>query len=120
MLAVCSLAQAECFSADPLCHAMHDMDGALDCVQGDLPAFMCGDDSVGDLAKAASEARQALDTRQPQAAAQINALFDQLDAAIAELKAAGTDAPARALALTKIKSIRDQGHLQFKQGSAHP
>lgn len=114
------LAHAECMEMEPLCHSMHEMSSALDCITGEMPAMLCTDDQIATLESNSKDARAALLAKQTANAPadvlqQINSLFDQLDQAIQELKAAGEDPTAKAAALDKINAIRKQGHMDFKK-----
>jgi|GEM_PF-5246460 len=119
LLLASPFAQADCNPAEPMCQAMNTLDSAFDCVTGETEASQCSADPIAEMAQASKDSRAALLALQPagtnpQVILDINSLFDQLDQAIVELKAAGSDQAAQAAALTKIKAIRKLGHKEFK------
>lgn len=112
-------AHADCDESEPLCKGMHELNDALGCIRKMAPAVVaCSDDATeADQMTAASQmgragllAKGGLTEDQK---AEVNKLFDQLDAAIAQFKANANDAKGRATAIAAILAIRKQGHMEF-------
>ena len=118
-------ARAECFG--PLCHAMHDMSGALQCILGKYPAMLCRGDMIAQLSSGAQTSRRFLlenMDKTPAEKTQINALFDRIYAAANHLADAlkKKDDKAKADAIAELHAAMDEGHKAFKPpgpGSVH-
>ncbi|MGZ3769241.1 MAG: hypothetical protein ACXVCP_06355 [Bdellovibrio sp.] len=116
-----SLAHAECISADPLCRVMHSMSGNFDCVQGQMPSFLCEKDMNAEVASLNANAQKARSIllRKPgmteDQKVEINNLFDLLTNAIADLaNNLNGDEQAKNQAIQDIAAIMKRGHVEFR------
>jgi hypothetical protein len=122
LLAWNSLASAECVeiqSPPNLCKNMHDLSADLSCLQGD--DFFCFNQDVQAVAAAmrvtAKSASSQVAAANPQGAADVSRIFNDIDKQLVKLAAAikGGDAGSQSQALTQISADMDAGHTRYKK-----